>query len=59
MSIDSSLKTKSRLVRSRNVLKRDERLKVLAEQDRWEPGKPVLGIPKTRVVKAATGKKKK
>ncbi len=35
MSLDRSLKTQGGLVRHRNVLKRDERLAVLEEDERW------------------------
>lgn len=51
MSIDKSLKTKGRLVRPRNVLRRIERIKILREEGRWEPTKSVFGIPKVKVVK--------
>lgn len=46
MSIDRSLKTKGALSRHRNVLSRDERLEILKEEDRWEEGQSVLGLPK-------------
>ena len=59
MTIDRSLKTKGRLVRSRNVLKRGERIERLQFEDRWEEGQSPLGLPKVRVIKAVLGKKKK
>lgn len=59
MTIDKSLKTKGRLARSRNVLKREERILTLEDQDRWEDGRSPLGLPKVRVIKAVLGKKKK
>ena len=46
MSVDPSLKSKGALSRHRNVLSRDERLEILKEEDRWEEGKSVLGLPK-------------
>ena len=46
MSIDPSLKSKGALSRHRNVLSRDERLEILKEEDRWEEGRSVLGLPK-------------
>ena len=46
MSIDPSLKSKGALSRHRNVLSRNERLEILKEEDRWEEGKSVLGLPK-------------
>lgn len=59
MSLDKSLRSKSRLARSRNVLKREERILQMKAQDRWEDGQSPLGLPKTRVVKTVVGKKKK
>jgi len=59
MTIDKSLKRKNTLSRSRNVLKRGERLEQLKGEDKWKDGQPVLGLPKTRVIKISTGKKKK
>lgn len=59
MTIDKSLRRKGRLVRSRNVLKRDERILQLQVEERWTPGRSVLGLPKVRITKSAAGKKKK
>lgn len=59
MSLDKSLKTKSSLVRARNVLKRAERIEKLQFEDRWVDGQPALGLPKVRVEKVSLGKKKK
>ena len=59
MTIDKSLKRGSRLVRSRNVLKRGERIARLQVEDRWEEGQSPLGLPKVRVIKTVVGKKKK
>ncbi len=59
MTIDKSLRRKGRLVRSRNVLKRVERIAQMRADEHWVDGQSPLGIPKTRVVKAALGKKKK
>lgn len=59
MSIDQSLKKPSGIVRTRNVLKRSERIAVLKEQDRWQDGQTALGLPKVRIRKAVAGKKKK
>lgn len=60
MSIDGSLKTGGRLVRSRNVLKRGERIEKLKEREKFsdEESSP-FGLPKVRVFKASIGKKKK
>lgn len=59
MTIDRSLKRKGRLARSRNVLKRHERISQMEVEDKWKDGASPLGIPKTRVIKLTLGKKKK
>ena len=59
MTLDKSLKVAGGAIKSRNVLTRVERIKRLKELDRWNEGDPVLGIPKTRVVKVSLKKKKK
>lgn len=59
MTIDKSLKSKGRLVRSRNVLKRGERISKMQEDDRWDEGRSPFGLPKIRVMKSTVGKKKK
>jgi len=59
MTLDKSLKVAGGAIKSRNVLTRVERLKRLQELDRWTEGDPVMGIPKTRVVKVSLKKKKK
>ena len=59
MSIDKSLKKPAGVVRSRNVLKRGERILVLKEQDRWVDGQSPVGLPKVRIQKVVAGKKKK
>jgi small basic protein (TIGR04137 family) len=59
MTIDKSLKRKGRLSRSRNVLKRDERIEQMKREEKWVDGQSPLGLAKTRVIKTAIGKKKK
>ena len=59
MTIDRSLKRKGRLSRSRNVLKRDERIEKLQADDRWRDDQSPFGLPKVRVQKIVVGKKKK
>ena len=56
MSLDRSLRGASSLVRHRNVLTRAERLDRLAEQDKWDASKPVLGLPKVGNRKQALAK---
>jgi small basic protein (TIGR04137 family) len=58
MSIDKSLRRKNSLERSRNVLKRDERIKVLINDERWKDGQSPFGLPKVRVMKIAKKPKK-
>jgi small basic protein (TIGR04137 family) len=60
MSIHKSLVSKNKLVRQRSVLTRDERIKVLQEDGRWNDGDSVFGLPKVRVyVTSKIGKKQK
>jgi small basic protein (TIGR04137 family) len=58
MSIDKSLRRKNQLVRSRNVLTRGERIKVLQDEERWKEGRSPYGLPKVRVLKMAKKAKK-
>ena len=46
MSIDRSLKVKSALKRHRNVLSREERIKILKQEERWQENGSVTGLPK-------------
>jgi small basic protein (TIGR04137 family) len=59
VTIDKSLRRKDRLVRSRNVLKRGERIEQLKFEDRWQEGQSPFGLPKVLVKKLVLGKKKK
>ena len=59
MAIDKSLRRSGRLARSRNVLKREERIDQMKSEETWVEGRSPIGIPKTRVVKVAAKKKKK
>lgn len=59
MTIHKSLRRRGRLQRSRNVLKRIERIVQLEGEDRWMEGQSPLGLPKVRVIKMVLGKKKK
>jgi small basic protein (TIGR04137 family) len=58
MSIDKSLRRKNQLARSRNVLNRAERIKILQDEERWPQGRSPFGLPKVRVAKVAVKKKK-
>jgi small basic protein (TIGR04137 family) len=59
MTMDKSLRRRSALIRSRNVLTRDERIERLKASDLWEEGRSPLGLPKVRVHKLTMKKKKK
>jgi small basic protein (TIGR04137 family) len=59
MSIDKSLRRKNTLARARNVLTRDERIKVLMDEERWPDGRSPYGLPKVKVVKVVVKKAKK
>ena len=56
MSLDKSLKSKSKLFRRRNVLKRDERIVRLLQEERWSEGQSAFGLPKVKV--RAAGRKR-
>ncbi|HEY2586850.1 MAG TPA: small basic protein [Tepidisphaeraceae bacterium] len=57
MSLDASLKAANALVRHRNVLTRDERLAKLKEEEKWQDGRSILGLPKVAHRKMAVGGK--
>jgi small basic protein (TIGR04137 family) len=57
MSLDRSLKSANSLVRHRNVLNRAERLEKLKDEERWEDGKSVFGLPKVAHRKMVVGGK--
>ncbi len=62
MSIDKSLVTKGKLARHRNVLTRAERIKFLINENLWEDGRSVFGLPKVKNLKmrkAAKAEKEK
>ena len=59
MSIDKSLRRKNSLARSRNVLTRGERIKVLQDEERWPEGRSPYNLPKVRVLKIVVKKAKK
>jgi len=59
MSLDRSLKSKASLSRHRNVLTRAERIKILADEEKWKEEKGIFGLPKVPHRKAAVGGKVK
>jgi len=58
MSIDRSLKIKGALSRHRNVLSRNERIEMLKNEERWEEGDDVTGLPKVGHRKVSAGSHK-
>ena len=58
MSLDKSLKSSSALTRHRNVLSRAERVEHLADDEKWEDGDAVFGLPKVAHRKVQTRKSK-
>ena len=59
MSLDRSLKSANSLQRHRNVLSRAERIERLVDEDRFEEGQSVFGLPKIANRKAPVGGKVK
>ncbi len=59
MTIDKSLKVRTGMMRTRNVLTRAERIEKLKASDRWSEGDSVHGLAKVRVQKLAMKRKKK
>jgi small basic protein (TIGR04137 family) len=59
MSIHKSLKTAGKLVRTRNVLTRAERIAILEKKRVWTPDNGIYGLPKTKVPKVKKGGQKK
>ena len=57
MSIDRSLRSRDALVRHRNVLTRAERIEQMKDEERWEEGGSVLGLPKVAHRKSHAGRK--
>ena len=59
MSLDRSLKSHTGLSGSRNVLSRTERLAILKDEERWDEGMSVFGLPKVKQKKSKLGGKSK
>ncbi len=58
MSLDKSLRSHGALERHRNVLTRAERIEVLREDEQWEEGDDVFGLPKVAHRKVTTKRHK-
>ena len=48
MSQHTSLKSASKIIAKRNVLKRSERIDLLRARGKWKEGDRGLGLPKTK-----------
>ena len=59
MTVDKSLRVRTGIARSRNVLTRAERIERLQQQDRWTEEDGPCGLPKVRVYRVVVKKKKK
>lgn len=60
MTLDRSLKVSGGLAGKRSVLTRAERIKILTDEDRFDPEKNCpLGLPKVRVKHSKAGSKSK
>ena len=59
MSIDRSLKSSQGLTRHRNVLSRAERIKKLADEEKWDDSQSIFGLPKVANRNLRVGKKTK
>ncbi len=59
MSLDKSLKTSASLTRHRNVLRRNERILILKEEERWQEDQNPVGLPKVAHRKVVVGGKEK
>ncbi|MFA6217042.1 MAG: small basic protein [Candidatus Omnitrophota bacterium] len=58
MSIHPSLKLSDKNNKQRSVLKRIERLKLMAEKNSWKEGEDVFGLPKIKTVRIKIKKEK-
>jgi len=59
VSLHKSLVSKAALKRHRNVLTRAERLKRMMDDETWEEGRSVFGLPKVRIRRVKAGGKHK
>ncbi len=58
MSIHPSLNLSDKSNKQRSVLKRIERLKIMAEKNDWKEGEEVFGLPKIKTVRIKIKKEK-
>jgi len=48
MSMHPSLKSASKIMAKRNVLKRFERIDIMRKNEKWKEGDRAYGLPKTK-----------
>jgi small basic protein (TIGR04137 family) len=58
MSIHPSLASSDKSSKSRSVLKRTERLKMMLEKNQWKEGNEVFGLPKIKTLRIKIKKEK-
>ncbi|KPK43008.1 MAG: hypothetical protein AMJ78_00095 [Omnitrophica WOR_2 bacterium SM23_29] len=58
MSIHPSLGTSAKNKKTRSVLKRAERLKILMDKGLWKEGQSIFALPKTKVLRLKFKKEK-
>ena len=58
MSIHPSLSSSAKSKKTRSVLKRAERLKILMEKDLWKEGQSIFALAKTKVMRIKIKKEK-
>lgn len=59
MSLHPSLRVDTAGAQQRTVLTRIERIKDLMKKDLWREDHPVIGLPKTKIVKVKAARKEK
>ncbi len=58
MSIHPSLNISEKDKKTRSVLKRAERLKILMDKDEWEEGQNIFALPKIKILRIKIKKEK-
>jgi len=58
MSIHPSLRSSEKDKKQRSILKRTERLRIMAEKGQWKEGDDCFGLPKIKTIKFKIKKEK-
>ena len=58
MSIHPSLSSSAKTKKTRSVLKRAERLKILMDKDSWQEGQSIFALPKIKTLRIKIKKEK-